>query len=206
MNKSKELNKLNDYNEWSPFTDNHNDPIIIGRDENHNYEGVRTVIGGINNHLLFITYYENNISVTFQFQKLPVCHDIAPFYKYAYVCINDVILFFGGCGNDISKSVYKYSIRENKWVTFENILHSPLYNCVAILSEDNMFVHIIGGLNAKCESISIHMKSEVSKWLSKEEMKKGIELKAEEEKEGEEKENEMKTIVIIKKQTKNKTK
>ncbi|ETN98882.1 hypothetical protein RFI_38605, partial [Reticulomyxa filosa] len=72
-----------------PFTDNHDHPIIIGKDENHNYEGV---IGGINNHLLFITYYENNISVfdlnTFQF----IQHDRLP--------INNLIL----CHCFVSKS------------------------------------------------------------------------------------------------------
>ncbi|ETO09032.1 hypothetical protein RFI_28355, partial [Reticulomyxa filosa] len=45
MNKSKELNKLNNYNEWVPFTDNHSHPIIIGRDYD-DYLGVRAVIGG----------------------------------------------------------------------------------------------------------------------------------------------------------------
>ncbi|ETN97690.1 hypothetical protein RFI_39837, partial [Reticulomyxa filosa] len=124
--------------------------------------------------------------------KLPVCDDIAPFNYYAYVRINDVILFFGGwnCKNGpdeiISKSVHKYSIRENKWMIFQNTLSSPLDSCVAILSEDNTYVHIIGG--------STHVKIEVREWLSEEEMKKGIELKVE-EKEKEKKKNEMETIV-----------
>ncbi|ETO09621.1 hypothetical protein RFI_27761 [Reticulomyxa filosa] len=50
LNKS---NKFNDYNQWTPFTDNHNNPTIIGKD--YDYWGVRAVIGGSNNHLLFIT-------------------------------------------------------------------------------------------------------------------------------------------------------
>ncbi|ETO07104.1 hypothetical protein RFI_30288 [Reticulomyxa filosa] len=183
LNKS---NEFNNYNQWIPFKDNHNHPIIIGRDQD-DYNGVRAVIGGSNNHLLFITYYENNISVfnlntfqfikddtlptdnwvqfhcfvsnsvdgqgqeimktnkeknkqnnkmllfredtglsieydennnIFQFHLLPVCDDIAQFYSYAYVCINDIVLFFGGWDGTfdntvISKSVHKYSIREN---------------------------------------------------------------------------------------------
>ncbi|ETO05541.1 hypothetical protein RFI_31855, partial [Reticulomyxa filosa] len=40
------LNKLNNYNQWISFTDNHKHPIIIGR----------------NSHLLFITYHPENIS------------------------------------------------------------------------------------------------------------------------------------------------
>ncbi|ETO10602.1 hypothetical protein RFI_26777 [Reticulomyxa filosa] len=77
INKSK---KSSNYNEWVPFTDNHNYPIQIGRDEDK-YEGVRAVIGGSDNHLLFITYYPKNISVfdlnTFQFIK----HDTVPTYN-----------------------------------------------------------------------------------------------------------------------------
>ncbi|ETO11664.1 hypothetical protein RFI_25712 [Reticulomyxa filosa] len=120
---------------------------------------------------LSIEYDEDNN--TFQFQKLPVCHDIKPFYQYAYVCINDVILFFGGLSYKesdeiISKSVHKYSIRENKWMGFQSTLPSPLYDCVAILSEDNTYVHIIG---------QVWLKTEVSEWSNE----KGIELKVEEE-------------------------
>ncbi|ETO02403.1 hypothetical protein RFI_35033, partial [Reticulomyxa filosa] len=119
--------------------------------------------------------------------------DIAPFNAYAYVCINDTILFFGGCGSGISKLVHKYSIRENKWMTFQNTLPSPLYDCVAILSEDSTHVHIIGGKDDNYKLLSTHLKIKVSEWLTEEEMKKGIELKA--EKEEEKKENEMdKTI------------
>ncbi|ETN99881.1 hypothetical protein RFI_37586 [Reticulomyxa filosa] len=202
------------YNEWVPFTNSQNHKIIIGRDED-NYYGVRAVIGGRNNNLLFITYKYNKISVfdlnTFQFIKhhslptgnsiqnhcfvsnsengqeqemtktnkqnyqmllfcwkigmsieydedkekfqfhiLPVCNDIAPFYAYAYVYVNDTILFFGGYGNrTCSKSVYKYSIREKKWITFENTLSIPLSGCVAILNEDDNYIHIIGGKDDK---------------------------------------------------------
>ncbi|ETO00287.1 hypothetical protein RFI_37160 [Reticulomyxa filosa] len=66
-----------------------------------------------------------------------------------------------------------------------NTLPSPLFDCVAILSEDNTYVHIIGGLNDKDERISTHMKTEVCGWLR-------IELKMEKEKENK---NEMERIV-----------
>ncbi|ETO08002.1 hypothetical protein RFI_29387 [Reticulomyxa filosa] len=72
-------NKFDNYNQWISFTDNDNHSIIIGRD-NDNYIDVRALIGGSNNHLLFITYLKNKISVfnlnTFQFIK----HDHLPFY------------------------------------------------------------------------------------------------------------------------------
>ncbi|ETO05776.1 hypothetical protein RFI_31620, partial [Reticulomyxa filosa] len=216
---------------WSDDNNNRNHPIIIGRD-NDDYIGARALIGGINNHLLFITYLPKNISVfdlktfqfikhdtlptnciqyhcfvsksengqvqemiktnqknkqnyqmllfcektglsikynednnAFQFQKLPVCDDIAPFYEYAYVCINDFILFFGGSNYpDVSKSVYKYSIRENKWMTFQDTLPSPLRDCVAILSEKDNDIHIIGGVNDKDIKVSSHMKTKVRAW------------------------------------------
>ncbi|ETO02616.1 hypothetical protein RFI_34802, partial [Reticulomyxa filosa] len=123
---------------------------------------------------LSIEYDEDNN--TFQFQKLPVCDNIAPFYQYAYVCINDIILFFGGFSSDIvSKSVHKYSIRENKWMTFKNTLPSPLYDCVAILIEEDNHIHIIGGIDDKNTEVSTHMKTKVRAWdpsqLSKKEMK-----------------------------------
>ncbi|ETO07754.1 hypothetical protein RFI_29636 [Reticulomyxa filosa] len=203
--------------------------VIIGSDHG-DYQGARALIGGINNHLLFITYPKSNISVfdlntfqyikhatlptnnsiwdhcfvsnsengqvqgmiktnqqnyqmllfgretglsieydednnAFQFQKLPVCDDIAPFYQYASVCINDIILFFGGYSSYlISKSVYKYSIRENKWTTFQNTLTSPLCRCVAILSEEDNDIHIIGGIGDMDTKLSIHMKTKVRVW------------------------------------------
>ncbi|ETO32388.1 G-protein beta WD-40 repeats containing protein, partial [Reticulomyxa filosa] len=59
-------------NKWIPFTDNNNNPILIGRDED-NYCGARALISGSDNNLLFITYHPKNISVfdlhTFQYIK-----------------------------------------------------------------------------------------------------------------------------------------
>ncbi|ETO36908.1 hypothetical protein RFI_00153 [Reticulomyxa filosa] len=227
-----ESNILNKYNQWIPFTDNHNHPIQIGR-YNDEYVGVRAVIGGRNNHLLFITYSPKNISVfdlntfkfikhdtlptnnyinfhcfvsksreqemmktneekneqnyrmllfcfetglsmeydennnTFQFHQLSVCDNLKPFFQYAYVCINDVILFFGGYDwhkEVVSKSVHKYSIRENKWITFQNTLPSPLHSCVAILSEDSTCVHIIGGYSEKNKIVPTHVKTKLYLW------------------------------------------
>ncbi|ETO33501.1 Kelch repeat-containing protein [Reticulomyxa filosa] len=49
-------------NQWVPLTDRNNRPVCIGR-EKDNYEGMRAVIGGSKNHLLFITYPPKNIDV-----------------------------------------------------------------------------------------------------------------------------------------------
>ncbi|ETO15289.1 hypothetical protein RFI_22075, partial [Reticulomyxa filosa] len=104
---------------------------------------------------------------TFQFHQLPVCDDMKPFHFYAYVCINDIILFFGGYDYYVvSKSVHKYSIRENKWMTFQDIFPSPLRSCVAILSEEDNHIHIIGGENEKNKILSTHMKTKVRVWDS----------------------------------------
>ncbi|ETO29612.1 hypothetical protein RFI_07506 [Reticulomyxa filosa] len=232
---SNKSNEFNNYNQWIPFKDNHNNPIIIGRDDD-NYHGMRAVIGGSNNNLLFITYHPENISVfdlntfqfikhdilptdhlilyhcfvskseneqrqqnyqmllfckktaisikydegnnTFQFHKLPVCKDIALFSNCAYVCIGDVILFFGGWNIDngvVSKSVYKYSFQENKWKTFQNTLPSPLRDCIAMLSEEDNDIHIIGGEDDKETILSTHIKTKMRVWdvskLSKKEIK-----------------------------------
>ncbi|ETO09897.1 hypothetical protein RFI_27480 [Reticulomyxa filosa] len=238
-------NKSSNYNEWIPVTDNHNNPIIIGRAEMHYYHGMRAVVGGSNNHLLFITYYLNHISVfdlntfqfikhdnlpadnhvhhhcfvsnsanghgqemmktnkqnyqmllfyqntglsieydednnTFQFHQLLVCDDIAKLSNYAYVCVNDIILFFGGWNDDkcvFSKSVHKYSIKEKKWTKFENTLPGPLCHCTAVLNKNSTYIHIIGGQN-KNSILSTHMKTEVHVWdpsqLSKKEIKFAI--------------------------------
>ncbi|ETN98491.1 hypothetical protein RFI_39004, partial [Reticulomyxa filosa] len=77
-----------------------------------------------------------------------------------------------------------YSIRENKWMTFENTLPSPLYDCVAIWSEEDNSIHFIGGGNSiriigggkdNDIEVSTHMKTKVRLWdssqLSKKETK-----------------------------------
>ncbi|ETO36154.1 hypothetical protein RFI_00907 [Reticulomyxa filosa] len=101
---------------------------------------------------------------------------------YAYVCINDIILFFSGwnwISGAFSKSVHKYSIRKNKWTIFPNIFPSPLYDCIAILSEGDNDIHITGGKDDKHKSVSTHMKNKVRVWnpsqLSKNEIKLIIE-------------------------------
>ncbi|ETO15444.1 hypothetical protein RFI_21920 [Reticulomyxa filosa] len=115
---------------------------------------------------LSIEYDEDNN--TFQFHQLPVCNDIASFKYYAYACTNDAILFFGGWNGSfdegISKLVHKYLIQENMWITFKHTLPIALYDCFAVLNEDNNHIHIIGGSNDKHNIISTHMKTKASRW------------------------------------------
>ncbi|ETO15469.1 hypothetical protein RFI_21895, partial [Reticulomyxa filosa] len=112
---------------------------------------------------LSIEYDEDNNK--FQFHQLSVCHSVAQLNGYAYVRINDVILFFGGYDYSTNlKSVHKYSIRENKWITFENTLPSPLCYCVAILNEEDNHIHIIGGEDDKEITVSTHIKTKVRLW------------------------------------------
>ncbi|ETO00314.1 hypothetical protein RFI_37133, partial [Reticulomyxa filosa] len=72
-----ENNNDNNSNKWIPFTDTYNNQVQIGR-FGDDYHGMRAVIGGSNNHLLFITYLLKKISIfnlnTFQFIK----HDNLP--------------------------------------------------------------------------------------------------------------------------------
>ncbi|ETO01615.1 hypothetical protein RFI_35825, partial [Reticulomyxa filosa] len=115
---------------------------------------------------LSIEYDEDNN--TFQFHQLPVCHNIASFNYYAYVCINDAILFFGGWNdrygdNAVSKSMHKYSIQENKWIIFQNTLPKTLRYCAAILSEDN-HIHIIGGEDEN-ETSTNEIKYTIQYWI-----------------------------------------
>ncbi|ETO14405.1 hypothetical protein RFI_22965, partial [Reticulomyxa filosa] len=147
---------------------------------------------------LSIRYDETNN--TFRYYTKKVCKDIAPFWNYGYVRINDIILFFGGWSvKAISNSVYKYSIREKKWTTFQDALPTSLDGCVAMSSKDCKNVHIIGVLSANWDSATTHLKTKVRKWLAEEEkmkIKKQLSVKEknkkrkEEREEGEEEEKE----------------
>ncbi|ETO33840.1 hypothetical protein RFI_03262 [Reticulomyxa filosa] len=109
---------------------------------------------------LSIEYDEDNNTI--QFHNLHVCDDIAPLSRYAYVYVNDIILFFGGANYpNISKSLHKYLIRENKWTTLQNYLPIPLYDCVAILSEEDNHVYIIGGRDDTNMEVSTHTKTKL---------------------------------------------
>ncbi|ETO25191.1 hypothetical protein RFI_11947, partial [Reticulomyxa filosa] len=221
-------------NQWTPLMHN-NKEVVIGR-EDDDYRGVRAVIGGSNNHLLFVTYFPANIDVfdvntyqyvgntrttqmpkkdngfaenglamnndnnnnnkkrkselllfcqntglsiefdeqanRFTFHDLSVAKDIEAFNNYAYVCFNDVALFFSGWDDTSKKAtdkVHKYLITDDTWVTFKNTLPFPSYSCVATMSPDNRCIHIIGGVNASKKKVTTkHMRIFVSEWLEDE--------------------------------------
>ncbi|ETO01472.1 hypothetical protein RFI_35969 [Reticulomyxa filosa] len=143
------------YNEWIPFTDNNNHPIIIGRGYG-TYVEMRAVIGGINNHFdcirshCFILKSENEyeqemMKTNKQIYQMLLFHqntglsieydennNIFQFHQL-YVCDDIASLnsyayvFFGGVGKRVSKSVYQYSIQDNTWITFKHTLPIPLY-------------------------------------------------------------------------------
>ncbi|ETO34860.1 hypothetical protein RFI_02230 [Reticulomyxa filosa] len=217
------INNFEYYNEWLPFLDNNNIPIYIERDES-DYEGMRIVIGGSNNHLLFITYIPKHIAVydlntfryinrsghcfvsrienelitmetnnkqknemmlfcentgllieykeeinTFEFHKLNVCSTMRSLYDYAYLCINNIILFFGGSESSahVSNAIHKYSIKEKKWMKFEHALPIPLCGCVGILSDDYTYIHILGGHDDNVQTTT-HIKTNVNIWMNEE--------------------------------------
>ncbi|ETO01052.1 hypothetical protein RFI_36388, partial [Reticulomyxa filosa] len=65
---------------------------------------------------------------------------------FCYSPINDIIFFFGGWNDidaNVSKSVHKYLIRKNKWMTFQNML-------------PNNHIHIIGGQNINMNQYNSH--------------------------------------------------
>ncbi|ETO29644.1 WD repeat-containing protein [Reticulomyxa filosa] len=70
------IKKAKNYNKWMPLIDKNDKRIYIGNKED-NYDGVRAVIGGSRNHLLFITYCPNNIDV---------------FTLHTFRCINRIFL------------------------------------------------------------------------------------------------------------------
>ncbi|ETO14774.1 hypothetical protein RFI_22594 [Reticulomyxa filosa] len=111
---------------------------------------------------LSINYNENNN--IFQFCRLVMCDDIAPLRNYAYVCVNDFILFFGGWNGKlkkksiISNSIYKFSIRENKWTTLQNALPTALRHCGATFNKRNKYIYAIGGYDKQQKEIPQNMK------------------------------------------------
>ncbi|ETO34037.1 hypothetical protein RFI_03057 [Reticulomyxa filosa] len=177
----------------------------------HTFVMKYVMVGGRNNHLLFITYLDNNISVfdlnTFQFikhDKLLIDNEIC---YHCFVSRSEnvqrqkmiktnqekikqnyqMLLFCEDTGLSIeydednntfqfhklpvcnveknnkklvSKSVHKYSIQENTWITFKHTLPIPLYDCFVVLNEDNTYIHVIGGSNTN-GNVAIHMKAYV---------------------------------------------
>ncbi|ETO27233.1 G-protein beta WD-40 repeats containing protein [Reticulomyxa filosa] len=139
---------------------------------------------------LSIEYDED--SNAFQFNHLRICTTIRQFSYYAYVCVDDSILFFGGWNGCIgtnavaSKELYKYSITNNKWTKFDHTLPIALQNCTAVLDLNSTYIHILGGRDDKGYDMPTHVRigvTELTKhetetekqWVVEEEQKVEIE-------------------------------
>ncbi|ETO30475.1 hypothetical protein RFI_06644 [Reticulomyxa filosa] len=86
---------------------------------------------------------------TFEIHKIRVCTTINSLHSYACICVDDFILFL--------------------WMRLASPLPIAIANCVAVLSEDNAFVHILGF----AEVASIHIKTKlkdcmgrIEQWVS----------------------------------------
>ncbi|ETO20341.1 Kelch motif family protein [Reticulomyxa filosa] len=211
---------LLNYNKWKPVMKEEKQTLeTISDDES--FIGVRSLIGGSDNHLLFITYCPNNISVldlnalqyVYQgtlpidtkiashcfvlknwdessvekrttemllfcqdsglaieydeiskipkYRRLRVCPEVRSLIHYAYLCVKDYILFFGGYdGNMHTRKIYRYSIKEDTWIKFDCSMPFPCTSCVALLDSDGTYLYLLGG-----STESRHVKTEVKKWL-----------------------------------------
>ncbi|ETO03181.1 hypothetical protein RFI_34229 [Reticulomyxa filosa] len=129
----------------------------------------------INEMLLFcentglLVIYDEDANA-FQFQKLRICTNFRSYYSYGFIYVDDCILFFGGENGyriTASKEIHKYSIKENKWMKFEQSLPIALADCATVLSSDNKFVHILGG-NDGNNTKTTHIKTNVKEWTKEE--------------------------------------
>ncbi|ETO10690.1 hypothetical protein RFI_26687, partial [Reticulomyxa filosa] len=213
----------------------HNQDTNIGNFQN-NLIGVRGLIGGKNNDLLFITYFPKNIEVidlktmrslngiknsviprekrkfkiqhhcfvpltmnnekvinhfilfchnigllikydeqnkSFHYQKLPICPAFNDFASYSFVYLHDFIFLFGGINNKI-------------WNQCKITLPMEINLSFAILSDDDINVHVIGGSNAKYGIQKTHVSVNADELFEKSELlkmpeiyRKTIELKNE---------------------------
>ncbi|ETO03074.1 hypothetical protein RFI_34336 [Reticulomyxa filosa] len=116
---------------------------------------------------LSIEYDEESNS--FGIKPLHVCRDMRFLLRYAYVCINETILFFGGYRRCTRiRDVFKYAMHDNIWTKFERTLPIPLHGCAAIPNGDKTFVHILGGKNTRKRLMSTHTRTGVQEWLGEE--------------------------------------
>ncbi|ETO03083.1 hypothetical protein RFI_34327, partial [Reticulomyxa filosa] len=73
---------------------------------------------------------------------------------------------------EITKLVYKYSMKDKTWNQCKITLPIEIYASFAILSDDDTNVHVVGGLNAKYEEQKMHVSVDVEKLFEKSELLK----------------------------------
>ncbi|ETO04569.1 WD-40 repeat-containing protein, partial [Reticulomyxa filosa] len=144
--------------------------------------------------ILSILYNENDNK--FEFHKIRILSNITSISYYAYVHIDDFVLFFGGWNGildnfgpdhdlipneNISNKIYKYTISEERCVTLDQALPIPLSCCVATLNEDNQSVHISGGYYDNA-LVSAHIKMKIKEMIKTDKEKEIQKIAKEQEK------------------------
>ncbi|ETO02095.1 WD repeat-containing protein [Reticulomyxa filosa] len=181
-NKSKKLKEPEFCNMWRPLMEpeicswrplDDKKEIIIGTNED--YQGVRAVVGGSNNHLLFITYPRNNISV-FNLNILRfIKHDILPVLNNAcvqYHCFvlksehaqemvkkkrtkTEMLLFYQNTRLLIQYNEYKKTFKSHQLPACKDI--PPFNRCAYVRIND--IILFFGGYN--CEDFTNNIFSSV---------------------------------------------
>ncbi|ETO00309.1 hypothetical protein RFI_37138, partial [Reticulomyxa filosa] len=108
---------------------------------------------------LLIKYDEQN--KTFNYEKLPFYYSLKDFRSYSFVYCNDCIFIFGGLNivsSCRSKNVYMYSMKDKIWSQCNFILPKERSATFALLDNNNMNVHIIGGKNAQNKIQKTHFR------------------------------------------------
>ncbi|ETO03132.1 hypothetical protein RFI_34278, partial [Reticulomyxa filosa] len=131
--------------------------------------GVRGLIGGMNNDLLFITHYPKDIEVIDLKTMKPligVKNNIIPKeghrFGIKYHCFVPLIINNEKVMNHFifkyerTKSVHKYSMKEKTWNECKFKLPMEVSQCFATLSDYDTNIHVIGGWNAKDEKQKMH--------------------------------------------------
>ncbi|ETO02803.1 hypothetical protein RFI_34610, partial [Reticulomyxa filosa] len=103
-------------------------------------------------------YDEQNKS--FHYRKLPICPDLKDFAFYSFV----------------TKHVYKYSMKDKTWNQCKITLPMEIYASFAVLSNDDVNVHVIGGLNAKNNMQKMHVSVNAEELFEKSELLKMIKM------------------------------
>ncbi|ETO35448.1 hypothetical protein RFI_01613 [Reticulomyxa filosa] len=153
------------FNKWIPLLNKSNNPIYIGKEED-NFEGARTIIGGNNNNLLFITYRPNCIGVfdlnTFQCIK----HDNLPIDNYIWChCFvskkdnelstaseNEMLLFCEHAGLSINYNEKTNAFQYQKLQVCTTL--RPLFGYACVRVDDAIL--FFGGYNINISSKDVH--------------------------------------------------
>ncbi|ETO02302.1 hypothetical protein RFI_35133 [Reticulomyxa filosa] len=108
---------------------------------------------------LLIKYDEQNKA--FDCEELPTCPYLQQFRSYSFVYCNDCIFTFGGLNiatSCRSKNVSMYSMKDKIWSQCNSTLPKETSATFALLDNNNMNVHIIGGRNTQNKIQKTHLR------------------------------------------------